>query len=197
MATGGASFQGVPGLGGASGASREERFQAFVVPELEVLLRVALTLSSQPADAEDLVQDTLLRAYRAIDGFDGAYPRAWLLTIMRNTAASRGRRRRPQLLDDPERIGEFPPAGAVAEPTPEQAAMGRMFDTAVESALATLPGKFQRVVRLVDVDGLSYAEAAGVLGVPVGTVMSRLHRARARIRVSLAAAGLAPKERTR
>lgn len=185
------------GHGGATGASREERFQAFVVPELEVLLRVALTLSSQPADAEDLVQDTLLRAYRAIGTFDGAHPRAWLLTIMRNTAASRGRRRRPQLLDDPERIGELPPAGAAAELTPEQAVMEREFDTAVESALATLPEKFQRVVRLVDVDGLSYAEAAELLSVPVGTVMSRLHRARARIRAYLAAAGLAPVGRTR
>jgi RNA polymerase sigma-70 factor, ECF subfamily len=187
----------MPGLETGSGADREERFQAFVVPELEVLLRVALTLSAQPADAEDLVQDTLLRAYRAIGTFDGAYPRAWLLTIMRHTAASRGHRRRPQLLDDPERIGELPPAGPVAELTPEQAVMGRMLDTAVASALATLPDKFQRVVRLVDVDGLSYAETAGLLGVPVGTVMSRLHRARARIRAHLAASGLAPMGRTR
>jgi RNA polymerase sigma-70 factor, ECF subfamily len=75
--------------------------------------------------------------------------------------------------------------------------MGRMFDAAVESALGTLQEKFQRVVRLVDVEGLSSAEAAELLGIPAGTVMSRLHRARARIRAYLAAAGLAPEGKTR
>lgn len=174
--------------------ARRERFAAYVLPEVEVLLRVALTLTSQPADAEDLVQETLLRAYRACDRFDGKHPRAWLLTIMRNAEVNRHRRRRPQLLDDPdadlERLA-VSPAGPQA--TPEEVVVGEAFDDVVDAAFAALPLQHQQVVRLVDVDGLTYAEAARLLGVPEGTVMSRLHRARKRIRTRLVAAGLAPK----
>jgi len=78
-------------------------FERYVLPETELLLRVANSLTRNRADAEDLVQDTLLRAFRAIDRFDGRYPRAWLLTILRNTHINRNRRRRPELLRDPER----------------------------------------------------------------------------------------------
>ena len=84
-------------------ADRESRAHAFrlhVEPEIEVLLRVARTLTRSGADAEDLVQETLVRAYRAIDRFDGRHPRAWLLTILRNTNANMHRRRRPGLVDD-------------------------------------------------------------------------------------------------
>lgn len=81
---------------------RRESYQQHVLPEVDVLLRVALSLTDQPADAEDLVQDTLLRAWRSIDSFDGRYARAWLLTILRNAHINRHRRRRPVLLDDPD-----------------------------------------------------------------------------------------------
>ena len=80
--------------------SSEDSFELYVIPELEVLARVALTITRNSADAEDLVQETLLSAYRAIDRFDGTHPRAWLLTIMRNTEKKRHRRRRPNLLRD-------------------------------------------------------------------------------------------------
>ncbi|PAZ13056.1 RNA polymerase subunit sigma [Streptomyces sp. SA15] len=171
---------------------RDKAFAEFVLPEVEVLLRVAMTLTAQPADAEDLVQDTLLRAYRAIDRFDGEHPRAWLLTIMRRAEINRHRRRRPHLLDDPDiDLDRLTSDGTVA--SPEEVVVGEDFDEVVSVALAGLPDKHQQVVRLVDIGGLSYAEAAEVLDVPQGTVMSRLHRARKRIRTQLAAAGLAPK----
>lgn len=173
-------------------ADRRAAFAKYVVPEVEVLLRVAMTLTAQPADAEDLVQDTLLRAYRAVDRFDGRHPRAWLLTIMRRAEVNRHRRCRPHLLDDPDAdLERLTPADPGA--TPEELVVGESFDAVVDTAFAALPDKHRQVVRLVDVDGLSYAEAAELLGVPEGTVMSRLHRARKRIRTRLAAAGLAPK----
>lgn len=173
---------------------RREAFARYVVPEVDVLLRVALSLTRRTVDAEDLVQDTLLRAFRAMDRFDGEHPRAWLLTIMRNAEVNRHRRRRPELLRDPDaslaKLAAVPSSGAG---DPETVVVGETFDTVVADAYNALPERHREVVRLVDLDGLSYAEAAEVLGVPVGTVMSRLHRARARMRDRLAAAGLAPK----
>ncbi|MGH3493517.1 MAG: RNA polymerase sigma factor, partial [Sciscionella sp.] len=83
--------------------SRGRAFAQHVEPEVPVLYRVALTLAGQPADAEDLVQDTLIRAYRAIDRFDGAHPRAWLFTILRNTHRNRLRVRLPVLLREGDR----------------------------------------------------------------------------------------------
>jgi RNA polymerase sigma-70 factor (ECF subfamily) len=179
-----------------SGDGRQEAFARFVLPEVDVLLRVARTLTPRAADAEDLVQDTLLRAFQGIDRFDGAHPRAWLLTIMRNAELNRTRRRRPELLDDQDRAFDRLAAeqGKAAE-TPEALVVGETFDAVVSDALAALPDRFSQVVALVDMDGLSYAEAADILGVPVGTVMSRLHRARARMRHRLVAAGLAPRRR--
>jgi RNA polymerase sigma-70 factor (ECF subfamily) len=174
-------------------ASDDARFAAEVVPEIEVLLRVAQNLTRNRAEAEDLVQDTLLRAYRAIGSFDGRYPRAWLLTILRNTNINRHRRRRPELLDDPDRTMATLADTSTSGETPEGLVVGATFDAVVEDALAQLPAEFRRTIELVDIEGLSYAEAAQVLGVPVGTVMSRIHRARHRIRDRLTAAGLAPR----
>lgn len=164
------------------------------MPEIDVLLRVAMSMTQQRADAEDLVQDTLLRAWRSIDTFDGAHPRAWLLTIMRNAEINRHRRQRPELLDDPDHTTDRESSGS--DESAEDVVVGRTFDTVVDAALVALPTKFRQAVLLVDVDGLSYAEAADALGIPEGTVMSRLHRARTRIRQRLAAAGLAPRRRT-
>lgn len=174
--------------------TRERAFEERVVPELDVLLRVATSLTRNVAEAEDLVQDTLLRAYRAIDRFDGRHPRAWLLTILRNAHKNRGRRR-PDLMRDPDtatRRMEAAEPGVSAETT----AMDRRFDGAVEEAFERLPSKMRAIVELVDLDGLSYREAADVLGVPVGTVMSRLHRARKRIRRRLETVGYAERRRT-
>jgi RNA polymerase sigma-70 factor (ECF subfamily) len=171
-------------------------FAQYVLPEVDVLLRVARSLSRRPADAEDLVQDTLVRALQAIDGFDGAHPRAWLLTIMRNAEINRHRRRRPELLDNQDATFErLAATEGQDERTPEGLVVGETFDTVVSEALAALPDRFRQAVILVDVHGLSYAEASEALGVPVGTIMSRLHRARARMRHRLVAAGLVPRRR--
>ncbi|MBO3674087.1 RNA polymerase sigma factor [Streptomyces sp. NEAU-YJ-81] len=169
-------------------AHQQRMFAEYVLPEVEVLLRVAMSLTTQRADAEDLVQDTLLRAYRAVGRFDGRHPRAWLLTIMRHAEVSRRRQRRPRLLDDPDtELERLVPA---RDATPEELVVDTTFDEAVDAAFTALPLRDQQVVRLVHVDGLSYAEAAQVLDVPKGTVMSRLHRARKRIRNQLLAAGV-------
>ncbi len=168
-------------------------FERFVVPEIEILLRVAHSVTRNHAEAEDLVQDTLLRAYRGIATFDGQHPRAWLLTILRNTNINRNRRQRPELLRDPDRAADG--LAAVASNERTDAAIDAELDTEIGNALDALDERFRSVVELVDIDGLTYAEAASVLGVPAGTVMSRLHRARTRIRDRLARTGLAPRSR--
>lgn len=166
-----------------------ERFREQVLPELDVLYRVARRLTRTPQEAEDLVQDTLVRAYRSFAGFDGRYPRAWLLTILRNTRINQVRKCQPDLMDD-EVAGDLPARGAEGrvDGTSEQA-LHDHFDPLVRDALASLSAKHRSVIALVDLDGLSYQEAADVLEVPVGTVMSRLHRARRKVRAQLESAG--------
>ncbi|MCP3910144.1 MAG: sigma-70 family RNA polymerase sigma factor [Actinomycetia bacterium] len=172
-----------------SDAERKAAFREYVVPEMDLMLRVARSITGNQADAEDVVQDTLLRAYRAIDRFDGRYPRAWLLTILRNAQVNRVRRRRPELLRDPDetflRVAAKDSDGA----SPETRVVEQTFDSEVETAFNSLPDKFREVVQLVDLDGLAYQEAADMLEIPVGTVMSRLHRARKRIREHLTKTG--------
>jgi RNA polymerase sigma-70 factor (ECF subfamily) len=180
----------VPG-GVPTAESSQALFEQHVLPEIEVLFRVARSLTRHDADAEDLVQDTLIRAYRAVDRFDGRHPRAWLLTILRNTHINRNRRQRPELLRDPD--GTARELHDVASTEVADASVEAGFDAEIEQALAELDEPFRRVVELVDLAGLSYAETAEVLGVPTGTVMSRLHRARGRIRDRLDRAGLAPR----
>ncbi len=165
-------------------------FEKYVLPEVDVMYRVAYSLTRNAADAEDLVQDALLRAYRGIDRFDGRYPRAWLLTILRNAQINRVRRKRPELLRDPdaalERLADTETVGTA----PESAVIDATFDAAVHAAYDSLPTKFAIVVEMVDLNGLSYQETADALGVPLGTIMSRLHRARTRMRKHLADHGV-------
>ena len=168
-------------------------FEQYVLPEVEVMLRVARAITRNTHDAEDIVQETLLRAYRAIDRFDGRHPRAGLLTILRNTHINRNRRRRPELLRDPdtqlERLAQSPTEDDAARP---DRFVDQEFDADVEAALESLSPAFGEVIDLVDIQGLSYAEAAEAIGVPVGTVMSRLHRGRKKIREQLRRTGVAP-----
>lgn len=171
---------------------RQEAYNKHVLPEVAMLLRAAVCLTSQRADAEDLVQETLLCAWRSIHTFDGRHPRAWLLTIMRNENVKAHRRRRPSLLGDAESPIDDHRRGHATEASAEEIVVDRAFDDMVEAALSMLSPKLRQTVLLVDVDRLTYAEAAAVLGIPEGTVMSRLHRARTFIRVHLEGAGSPP-----
>jgi RNA polymerase sigma-70 factor (ECF subfamily) len=164
-------------------------FRVHVQPQIEVLLRVAHTLTGSWADAEDLVQDLLIRAYRNIGGFDDAHPRAWLLTILRHAHLNSLRRQRPELPGDRVDAGHRPAFGAPvagsAEDAVGDAVMDAVMDDRVEAALAALDPRFRMVLLLIDVEQLTYAEVADLLGVPVSTVMSRLSRARDRVRAQL------------
>ncbi len=172
-------------------AEQQSAFDRYILPEIDLLFRVAHSLTRNTADAEDLVQDTLIRAHRAVDRFDGRYPRAWLLTIMRNANINQARRRRPELLRDPDAMFDRMIEAAGDEVT--DAFVDLEFDIEITKALAALSEPFRLVVELVDIQGLSYAEAASILDIPTGTVMSRLHRARARMRDRLDRTGLAPR----
>ncbi len=177
----------------AAMTKRDEAFQRYVVPELEVLLRVARRLTGDEHTAQDVVQDALLRAWRAIDRFDGRYPRAWLLTILRNTFKNQLRKHKMDVSDFSQEIAETTPArGADGRTGPEEYVVDDVLDAALADALRSLSPKFRAVVLLVDVDGLTYQEAADALGIPIGTVMSRLHRARNQLRDQLREAGHLP-----
>ncbi|MEO6585969.1 MAG: sigma-70 family RNA polymerase sigma factor [Knoellia sp.] len=170
----------------ADDAARKTTFRQLVEPEIEVLLRVALTMTLNRSDSEDLVQETLLRAYKAIDRFDGRHPRAWLLTILRNTNSNMHRRQRPGTIGDWELIRTARPAFGRAElPSAEDTFVHEELHADLDAAVRALDPRFRAALILVDVHDLSYAEAAAVMGVPVGTVMSRLSRARDRVRKSL------------
>jgi RNA polymerase sigma-70 factor (ECF subfamily) len=177
--------------GAGAGRSRAQAFRELIEPEIPVMLRVARTLTGSAADAEDVVQESLIRAYRALDSFDGAHPRAWLLTILRNTSANMHRRKRPDLVEDWDTTAQRsrPAFGAEQPITPEDATLHGILDEDLETGLAALDPRFRSVIVLVDVHGLSYAECAGALGIPIGTVMSRLSRARERMRTHLRATG--------
>jgi RNA polymerase sigma-70 factor (ECF subfamily) len=159
--------------------SRDERFEAEMLPHLRPLFGAAYRMTGNAHDAEDLVQEAFLRAYRAFDSFrPGSNARAWLHTILQRvrTDAFRRRRRRPETV---ELTGD----GPAAAPPQDALASGR---EDLERALRELPEAFRAAVVLRDIQELTYAEIAEALGVPVGTVMSRIHRGRTLLREALA-----------
>ncbi len=161
-------------------AGGREAFNQEILPHLDLLYRVGLRYTGEPARAEDLVQDTLLKAYRAWERFQpGTSARAWLLAIMRNTFINLYRREKrepvsldPALLDAEARISE---AGA---DDPEGTFFDQIVDRRILQSVEGLPEDFREVLVLSDIEGLPYAEIAGALDIPVGTVKSRLFRAR-------------------
>ena len=163
------------------------RFEEWIAPEAAFVRRVSAQYTRTPSDADDLAQEALTKAYRGIGGFDGRYPRAWLRRIIANTAASNARRRRVSevvLEHEPPVVGEG--IGAVERFRPDVIALKGALDPALEVAVHALSADHREIVVLVDVDGLTYEEAAAILDVPIGTVMSRLFYARKKLQVELA-----------
>lgn len=176
-----------------TGGTGGESFEAGLVSQLPVLRRLALRLTGQVPDAEDLVQETVARALAHRAQFQpGSNLRAWLCTIQRSIfiSAYRSRSRAPLLksLEILEEEGALYHAdGGRAEASAEHVVLRGQMDDTLVAALTNLPAHYRLPVLLCDVQGLSYAEAARVLRCALGTVMSRLHRGRARLRVALSA----------
>ena len=168
----------------ASQDERVRRFEELIVPEMPFLARIARTMSRSQAEADDLAQETLVKAFRAMDSFDGAYPRAWLARIARNTAINRDQRNREFLLADEGTVEPEPDPAEISDP--EDIVLSQVIDEDLRRALDELPPPFRVLIQMVDVEEMSYQEAADALEIPIGTVMSRLHRARNRLRKSLA-----------
>jgi RNA polymerase sigma factor (sigma-70 family) len=155
---------------------RRARFEAQALPHLDAAYNLARWLSRSPADADDIVQDAMLRAFRAFDGFRGGDAKAWILTIVRNCWRSAGtatKRRGHTRLDDENLVADDDPEG-----TAIQAGTRRRLDILV----AQLPEEFREVLILREMEDLSYREIAEITATPIGTVMSRLARARAILR---------------
>jgi RNA polymerase sigma-70 factor (ECF subfamily) len=158
------------------------------------LYSAALRMTRNPADAEDLVQETYLKAYRAYGSFkEGTNLKAWLYKILTNTFINRyrARKRRPEEsdLDDVEDLYLFRRLGGLEASTvgrsAEDQVMDLFTDAEVKEALESLPEQFRMAVLLADVEGFSYQEIADITEVPIGTVMSRLHRGRRALQKAL------------
>jgi RNA polymerase sigma-70 factor, ECF subfamily len=157
------------------------------MPFMDSLYSAALRMTRNSADAEDLVQETYLKAYRGFDSYtEGTNLKAWLYRILTNTFINtyRSRKRRPeeQELDDAEDFYLYRRLGGIEAAQMGRSAEDEMFewftDTEVKDALESLPEQFRMAVLLADVEGFSYKEIAEILDIPIGTVMSRLHRGR-------------------
>jgi RNA polymerase sigma-70 factor (ECF subfamily) len=167
-------------------------FEAEFLPNLPALMSMATRLTGSRAEAEDLVQDTLLKAYRSREQYRvGTNPRAWLLAILRNTFLNGYRRRNLErrVFDGPDAEtlapGWIGASSLRAMRDPHSGALHRLLEAPLLAAIDELPADFKMAVQLADIEELSYREIAESMGCPIGTVMSRLHRGRRWLRARL------------
>src|SRR5438309_8768425 len=165
----------------------QARFSELAMEYMGSLYSAALRMTRNPSDAEDLVQETYLKAYRAFGSFqEGTNLKAWLYRILTNTFINsyRARRRRPEQteLDDVEELYLYRRLGGLeavsAGRSAEEEVLEHFTEAEVKEAVESLPEQFRMAVLLADVEGFSYKEIADILEIPIGTVMSRLHRGR-------------------
>ena len=173
------------------GSDRTHRFEAAVLPHLNAAYNLARWLLHDEQAAQDVVQESYLRALRFFDGFRGGDARPWLLRIVRNTCFTWLRERgQPHVEFDEDRDSDqCDPALHKAADGPEQMFERKLERAQVNAAIATLPPKLREMLILRELESLSYEDIAQVVCIPLGTVMSRLSRARSMLRTALLAAG--------
>lgn len=159
------------------------RFESIVLPHLDAAYNLARWLTRSDQDAEDMVQEAYLRAFKSFDSFYGGNARAWVLTIVRNTCFSWLAKNRAR--DLTISFDENPDEAESEIPTPEVLLLELEDKQVLGQALESLPAEFREILILRELEGLTYKEIAGVVGIPPGTVMSRLARARGRLKRSL------------
>jgi RNA polymerase sigma-70 factor (ECF subfamily) len=173
---------------------RSAEFEEVALPYLDALFNLALSLTHNRKDAEDLVQETYLRAFRFFDSYQpGTHIKAWLFRILRNTFINRYRAEkvRPEEVDFDKIEGTYETlvdaefASLGRHPDPEQALLAGVPDEEIQTAMRALPEEYRSVVIMALIEEMTYKEIASALSIPLGTVMSRLHRGRRQLQRSL------------